>query len=145
MPPVHYRPGTTFIELLVVLTLLGVLLAIAVTTGSAQIHRAAVHSAAREATDAFAAARDHALAHGTRSAVRINSANARLVVHSGSDTLARHLLGDVHRVQIESSRDSMAYAPSGLGWGAANLRLVIRRGAAAETVTVSRLGRVRRG
>jgi hypothetical protein len=37
----------------------------------------------------------------------------------------------------------MAFGASGLGYGAANLRVVVRRGAASETVYVSRLGRVR--
>jgi hypothetical protein len=38
----------------------------------------------------------------------------------------------------------MAYQASGLGLGAANLRLVLRRRARADTITVSRLGRVER-
>jgi len=38
----------------------------------------------------------------------------------------------------------MAYAPNGLGYGASNLTLVLRRGERAETLVVSRLGRVRR-
>jgi len=38
----------------------------------------------------------------------------------------------------------MAYAPNGLGYGASNLTVVLRRGSAAETIFVSRLGRVRR-
>jgi hypothetical protein len=42
------------------------------------------------------------------------------------------------------TRDSIAFYPSGLGYGAANTRLIVSRGAAAETVTVSRAGRVRR-
>jgi hypothetical protein len=52
-------------------------------------------------------------------------------------------VGALYGVRLEPSRDSMAYAPSGLGWGGANLRVVVRRGAAADTVVVSRLGRVR--
>jgi len=38
----------------------------------------------------------------------------------------------------------MAYAASGLGYGASNLRVIVRRGASADTITVSRLGRVKR-
>jgi hypothetical protein len=37
----------------------------------------------------------------------------------------------------------MSYAPTGMGYGAANLSVVVRRNAAVETVYVSRLGRVR--
>jgi hypothetical protein len=48
-------------------------------------------------------------------------------------------------VALEATRDSLAYGPDGLGVGAANLRLVLRRGAAADTLSVSRLGRVRTG
>jgi hypothetical protein len=33
---------------------------------------------------------------------------------------------------------------NGMGYGAANTRAIVTRGIAAETVTVSRLGRVRR-
>jgi type II secretory pathway pseudopilin PulG len=136
------RTGTTFIEQLAVLTLFGVLFAIAVRSGSSLFDQAAVSSASRAAADAFAAARDHAVSAGERVAVRID--DARLVVHTNSDTLSKHPLGDNYRVTLESSPDSMAYAASGLGWGASNLRLVVRRRAAAETLTVSRLGRVRR-
>jgi hypothetical protein len=37
----------------------------------------------------------------------------------------------------------MVYDPRGLGFGAANLSLVLSRGDAADTLTVSRLGRVK--
>ena len=137
------RSGTTFIEQLAVLTLFGILVAIAIRSGASLLDQAAVASASRAAADAFAAARDHAVSSGRRIAVRIDEASARVIVHSGTDTLSRHPLGDNHKVTIESSRDSMSYAASGLGWGASNLRLVVRRGAAGDTLTVSRLGRVK--
>jgi hypothetical protein len=46
-------------------------------------------------------------------------------------------------VSLSTSRDSLAFDVRGLGYGAANLTLVARRGAAADTLVVSRLGRVR--
>jgi hypothetical protein len=33
--------------------------------------------------------------------------------------------------------------PNGIGWGAANTQLILRRGAAAESLTTSRLGRLK--
>ena len=72
-----------------------------------------------------------------------HTATATLAVHRGPDTLLARALGRLHGVRLSATRDSTAYAGDGLGYGAANLRLVVRRGAAAETVTVSRLGRVR--
>jgi hypothetical protein len=50
----------------------------------------------------------------------------------------------LYGVRVTASRDSMAYDARGLGYGAANLSVVVHRGRVAETVYVSRLGRVRR-
>jgi hypothetical protein len=63
------------------------------------------------------------------------------MVHRGLDTLA--VADFVQRgVRLESTRDSMAYGASGLGVGAANLRIILSRGSRADTLTVSRLGRL---
>jgi hypothetical protein len=106
--------------------------------------RMSVRSATTEAVAAFAGARRWSIARAARTAVLIDQTNASIVVQSFADTIAYRRLRDVHGVTITASRDSMAYAPNGLGYGASNLTLVLRRGAAAETVVVSRLGRVRR-
>ena len=57
--------------------------------------------------------------------------------------LARYALGHAHGVSLVTTRDSIAFDARGLGYGAANLTLVARRGAAADTLVVSRLGRTR--
>jgi hypothetical protein len=47
-------------------------------------------------------------------------------------------------VTLEASRSTIRISPNGLGYGAANTRLVLRRGDAADTLTTSRLGRLKR-
>jgi type II secretory pathway pseudopilin PulG len=138
------RHGTTLVEQLLVIALLGTLLAIAVPAAVAQLDRIAVRAASRELADAFAAARDHAVATGRRTAVRLHPRDGAVVVHAGADTLDVRRLGAVYGVTLTATRDSMAYAPSALGWGAANLSARLSRHRAADTVTVSRLGRVSR-
>jgi gamma-glutamylcysteine synthetase len=93
----------------------------------------------------FGMARDHALRSGFATAVRLDTRRSRLIVHSDRDTLAVEQLGDIFRVRLTASRDSLTYLPSGLGHGAANLRVTVTRGASSDTVIVSRLGRARRG
>jgi prepilin-type N-terminal cleavage/methylation domain-containing protein len=145
MPPcsARSRRATTLPELLIVLGLLGLVAAFAVRAGVPLLDAARVRSAADELRSAYATARELAALRSERAAVRIASATGTVVVHLRTDTALRRPLGALYGVRLTPSRDSMAYAASGLGWGAANLQVVVARGAAAETVAVSRLGRVR--
>lgn len=138
------RRGTTVPELIVVLTVVGILLAIALARTGAVRDHVSVRAAATETVATFALARRWSLSRASRTAITFDTAAATLIVRSYTDTITRRSLGSSHGVTLSASRDSMAYAPNGLGYGASNLTLVIRRGAAAETVVVSRLGRVRR-
>lgn len=138
------RRGTTLPELVVILTVAGVLAAVGTLRVGALRDRMSVRSATIETVAAFATARRWSISRAARTAVRIDDASASIVVQSFADTITHRRLRDVHGVSITASRDSMAYAPNGLGYGASNLTLILSRGAAAETVVVSRLGRVRR-
>ncbi len=137
------RRGATLIEQLWLLVLMGALAALTMTSGSALFAALDVAMAAQETVDLLALARDHAIATGDRTAVRFDVAGTRVVVHVGPDTIA---VGDFHGsgLTLAATRDSLSYAPSGLGVGAANLRLTLTRSARADTITVSRLGRVQR-
>ena len=117
--------------------------AVALTSGASVLAALDVAMAAQETAALLALARDHAIATGTPTAVRFDAAATRVVVHAADDTLAA---GDFHGggLPLESSRDTLSYAPSGLGVGAANLRVTLTRGSHADTITVSRLGRVQR-
>jgi type II secretory pathway pseudopilin PulG len=148
--PHHTRPrarphrlGFTLVEELVVLTTLGLLATVAVLGGAPVLDAVVVESAGRETATLFALARDHALAAGVRTAVQLDDQHAAVTVHAAGDTIARSLF-DQTGVHMAVTRDSMAYAATGLGLGASNLRIILSRGARADTITVSRLGRVQR-
>ena len=138
-----HRPGTTLIEQVVVLAVLGVCAATGVVGAVRLLDTATVHGAARDVSGLLELARDRAMSTGTATAVYLDSRRRRLVVHAGTDTIARLELSP-RAVARAVSRDSMTYTATGLGFGAANLRAIISRGASADTITVSRLGRVKR-
>lgn len=137
------RRAVTLPELLIALVLLGLLAAFALRAGAPLVDAARVRSAGDELRAAYATARGLAELRAERAAVRVDVAAGTVVVHLRADTALRRPLTALYGVRLATTRDSMAYAPSGLGWGAANLRVIATRGAAADTVTVSRLGRVR--
>jgi Tfp pilus assembly protein FimT len=137
------RHGFTLLDQLLGLVLLALLLGIAFRGVGALRDTLAVRAGARAIRDALALAREQAIAGGTRVAVRFGRDDGTLAVHAGGDSLHRLSLTRTFGVALEATRDSTAYLPSGLGVGGANLTVVLRRGARADTVTVSRLGRVR--
>lgn len=116
------------------------LLALAIAPAWPLLDRLAVATASQEVVDVLGTAREIALARQQLTAVHLSMPSRQLVVQSGGDTLARTVLPD--GVSLLTTRDSLAYAPNGLGYGAANLRVIVARGHAADTITVSRLGRV---
>jgi prepilin-type N-terminal cleavage/methylation domain-containing protein len=137
------RSAFTLLELIVVLTLLSILLGLSLPRIASAADRAAVRAATREAAGVFASARAAAIYRREPVAVAIDTVMGAVFSRMDSVALLRRDLRSVFGVRLSASRDSMAYDARGLGLGAANLMLVIRRGAAAETVFVSRLGRVR--
>lgn len=142
------RPGTrdagfTLVEMLVVLAIVGIVLGYTTLRIEQAADRSAVQAAAAEAITTFNAARQAAIERREPVAVTIDSLTSTLVVSAGGAPILSAGLGAAYAVRVAASRDSMAYDARGLGIGAANLSLVAWRGRAAETVFVSRLGRVR--
>lgn len=135
--------GTTLPELLIALVVAGILAGIGVSGAAHLADTLAARGAARELRAALGTTRHLAVLRATRAALTLDTARAELAVRLAAETALVRPLGALYGVRLSSSRDSIAYRGDGLGWGAANARLVVRRGAAAETVTVSRLGRVR--
>ena len=135
--------GLTLIELCLVLTIVGLVTTMAVRQLGLYLDRAAARAAIVEAAAVVARARDEAVARRTPASVRLDTAGDALELRIDGVTISRAALGHAHGVSLSTNRDSLAYDVRGLGYGAANLTLVARRGRAAESLVVSRLGRLR--
>lgn len=141
--PARFRCGHTLVELVVVIAIGALLVGAGVRGLVGHLDRLAVRTAIAQAGGALARARDDALARHEIVSVRIDTTDGTVVLRAGTERIARYALGHEHGVRLATTRDSIAFDVRGLGRGAANLTLVARRGAAADTLVVSRLGRVR--
>jgi Tfp pilus assembly protein FimT len=138
------RRATTAIEMLVVLSVIAVMIGIVVPHFGRLRDGISVRNATAEALSAFALARQSAIVRAARAGLTIDRPPGHITVTVGGETLLRRDLEGMYGVTLTSTRDSTGYSPLGHGFGAANLSLVIARGQVAETIFVSREGRVRR-
>ena len=132
----------TLPELLVVLLVVSIGLGFAFVRLGAAADRAAVRAAVSDAAGVFIGAREAAIYRRAPVAVHIDTLSALLVTRADTVLLRQRDLR-AFGVHLSASRDSMAFDGRGLGVGAANLSLVVRRGRAVDTLFLSRLGRVR--
>ena len=139
------RRGATLPELIVVLALASLLLTLVLPPLKRGYDRVMTRGAAREVATLFHVARAAAIASGRPTAVHLRDDIARAAVVRRGETLLARAPGPSFGVAMRSTRDSMAYTIIGLGSGAANLSVELSRGRAADTVVVSREGRVRIG
>lgn len=148
MPEFHRGPrgrgGATLAELCVVVAVMGTLFALGIPRMQRAADRAAARGAVQDAASLFSLARRSAISRRVVVGVVLDTAGGRIVARAGPVVVGERGLRAEYGVRLSATRDSMAYDPRGLGYGAANLTVVARRGAAAETLVVSRLGRVRR-
>ena len=142
--PIPDRRGYTLAELAIVVAILGLVTIAGIRGLTHHLDRIAVRNAVDEAAGALARARDEALALHALVSVRIDTTDATVVLRTGALRLALYAIGHEHGVTLATTRDSISFDVRGLGFGAANLTLVARRGTAVDTLVVSRLGRVRR-
>jgi len=145
----YFRPmrrGLTLAELLVVLAILAVVTAVTLPRLAGFRDWIAVDTAAQEVITAIAVARSAAVMQGTRSRAVIAADSLRI------DRWSEGAWADVHRwpgpdrhgVTLEVSTPVVVFEPIGIAWGLSNTTVVLRRGTRLATITVSRLGRVKR-
>jgi prepilin-type N-terminal cleavage/methylation domain-containing protein len=139
------RRGFSLLELVVVLGVTGTLLAIAVPPVVRWRDGATVRQAAWEVISFYHTARYAAILRATRVRLEFAPDTLTAVYEGATDSTFLGRSGPSRLgVALTVTRPVIEIAPNGLGWGAANTTLVFRRGAAADTLTTSRLGRLRR-
>ena len=138
-----FRRGVTIVELLMTLAVLGVLSSIAVPRAATLVDRISVRGATQDVVLAIAAARAAATRRGAYASFVADPRTGRLRVVSGGETLLERDVLRSRGVRLEASRESVTFAPGGLGWGAANTTVIVSRGNRSDTIVMSRLGRVR--
>ena len=137
------RRGMTALEIVVVLSVIAVVIGIVAPSLSRLRDGIAVRNAAAEAVSAFAVARRSAIVRATTAALGVDRPPGLVTVSVGGEILLQRNLEQAYGITLSSTRDSTAYSALGHGFGAANLSLVIARGRVADTIFVSREGRVR--
>jgi Tfp pilus assembly protein FimT len=138
------RTGFTIIETTLAICLICLLGAIAAPSVSRLLDGIEVRQAAIEVETLFSSARHLAIARGAQTSVDIDTAKRIVSVRIGADTVRKRELGKEHQIEIRANRSSVTYSQIGIGYGAANVTIVLKRNASVDSVVVSRLGRVRR-
>ena len=137
------RPAFTIIELIITLCIVSILSAIAVPGAGKLLDSIHVNGAVVEIGSMFGTARHLAISRSRRTSLEIDTAQRIIRIRSGGATLREREIGRVHDVRLSATRVRMEYSPTGMGYGAANLSVVVRRNGSVDTIFVSRLGRVR--
>ncbi len=138
------RRGTTLLDLLLTLVVIGILLATSLPRMAALRDAAAVRAARADLLIALDAARGAALRLGTEVELR-DDGQQRLLIPALTDSTPAWVgpAASRHGVTLTGLTRPIAFGPAGIAIGAANRTLRLRRGTITMAVVLSRLGRVR--
>ena len=137
--------GFTLLELMVVLCITAVLLALWVPRAAGLMDWLATERAARDVTTALAVGRNGAIMQAARVRISFSPDTIRIerLRGTGWERWWQTPGPASHGVTLEVSNPVVQFGPFGMGWGASNTKIVLRRGSQAETITMSRVGRVK--
>lgn len=133
------------IEMAIVLVVIGTLVGLAGPRLSGYSDRLAVRRAGDETAAFYNRVRIAAVYRAERLKVIFSGDSLLAVSEGASDSIVWRMQGPTrHGVVMTASRPVIRLYPNGLGLGAANTKLVFQKGTAVDSMTISRLGRLRR-
>jgi Tfp pilus assembly protein FimT len=134
----------TLPEIATVLAIVGVVATVAAPHIGPWRDRTAVQRATTELAAFYELARLEAIYRAARVRLEFGAESLRAVLEDGSDSVVLARAGPSrHGVGFSATRYVIRIHPNGLGFGGANTTLVLLRGSVRESLTTSRLGRLR--
>lgn len=141
----HARRGFTLIEMLVVITIVGILLGVVVPRYGAIAGSMKVHSAKQEMSTLLTQARATAI-HTDRTVQVVRSSNViSLVSVNGANRtiLSQQDLGSQFGVTLTTTKDTVTYDSRGLVAGnSVTLKFVVTNGSTRDSVCLMALGTI---
>ena len=129
--------------MVVALAMMAVLLSIGFQRFATLRDATSVRAAVGDLGSTFSLARQLAVSRRRVVAIVLDTGRGVVEVRSAGSRILRRELGTGYGVHLGSNRDSAVFDARGLGYGLSNLSVAIRRGHFVDTLTMSRLGRVR--
>jgi prepilin-type N-terminal cleavage/methylation domain-containing protein len=138
--------GVTLPELLTVMVIMGLVASIAIHPMNHALDRAAVDEGAQRYGAMFETARAFAVARARQSRLELDTLRGVVLIElrrgqSTWDTVDQRPLGRAH---VGASQTLVTFSSLGVGLGLSNGRIIFSRGNAADTLTISRTGRLKR-
>jgi len=139
------RHGFSLVEMVMAVALLGLMMVILVTKWGGWLDRLAVSRAGAELAAFYQTAQLAASYRSTRVRIELGPDSLRAVYEGVADSTFLAEAGPrAQHVELTATRRVIWIHPGGFGAAGANTKVVLRRGLAAESLTTSRLGRLRR-
>lgn len=139
------KNGFSIVEIVAIMALIGIIISMVLSRAFRGFDRLLVGNAASAVVSFYSGARFGAIIRGSRVRMEFGADTLRAFYEGETDSLFLSIPGPNHHgVSMSSSRDVIRVNPNGIGWGAANTKLVLWRGEVAESLTTSRLGRMKR-
>lgn len=137
--------GFTALELMLVICIAGLLMTLWLPRAARLMDWLNTQRALRDMTTALAVARHGAVLQATRARLTIGADSLEIDrLHAGGWEPWWHKPGPAsYGVLLRVSNPVVVFGPNGIGWGASNTTIVLTRGSQVETITVSRVGRVK--
>jgi prepilin-type N-terminal cleavage/methylation domain-containing protein len=137
--------GFSLLELMIVTCIAALLMAFGLPRAARVMDWLATEHAVRDVTTALAVGRHGAVLEATRARVTFADDTLRIDRFESQGWVPWwRTPGPASRgVTMEVSNPVVIFGPTGMGWGISNTKIVLRRGSQAETITLSRVGRVK--